>query len=120
MFQKYKFGMVEFDNKKYFHDIVIHVDGRVDKRDKNPSKMKYGTSHILCREEIEGLVHEKPEILVIGCGQSGALKVGEDAREILNKKNIELTDLTTQKAIIKYNTLKNLSRRVAAVIHVTC
>lgn len=120
MFQKYRFGMVKFDDREYSHDIVVHTDGNVKKRDKGHSKRKYGTSHILCADEIEILLDENPEVLVVGCGQVGVLKVGEDARKILAAKNVDLVDLPTQKATDEFNRLKNKGRRVAAIIHVTC
>jgi hypothetical protein len=120
MFKENRFGMVEFGQEKYFHDIIVHVDGRVEKRDKSPSKRKYGTSHLMCKEEIEELVKENPDALVIGCGQSGMLKVGKDARALLTTKNIDLVDLPTQESVFEYNKLKRQNKRVAAIIHVTC
>lgn len=120
MFEEYRFGMVKFGNEKYQHDIVVYVNGKIEKRDKNPSRRKYGTSHVLCAEEIQDLLDEEPEVLVVGSGQSGILRVGEDARKLLSVKNVELVDLPTQKAIVKFNNLKDMGRKVAAVIHVTC
>jgi len=120
MFQGYKFGMVKFADKKYQHDIIVHLDGNVDKRNKNPSKIKYGTSHILAAEEIEDLIEENLDVLVVGCGQYSVLKVGEDAMELLSAENIELVDLPTQEAVDEFNKLKNQGKRVVAIIHVTC
>jgi len=120
MFQENKFGMVKFADKKYKYDIIVHLDGSVDKRNKNPSRRKYGTSHILAAEEIEDLIGENPEVLVVGCGQYSVLKVGEDAVELLSAKKVELVDLPTQQAIDEFNRLKNQGRKVTAIVHVTC
>ena len=120
MFGKTQFGMVEFGHENYHHDIVVKTEENVYKRDKTPSKTKYGTSHILSAAEIIPVLTDLPEVLVVGCGQSGVLSVGEDAKELLSKEGVELVDLPTPKAIELYNKLKEQGRTVAAVIHVTC
>ncbi len=60
MFQENKFGMVRFDGKDYSHNIVIHTDGYMEKRNKDLSRRKYDTSHILSAEEITALLDENP------------------------------------------------------------
>lgn len=74
MFGRYRFGSIEYGNKEYNHDIIVHIDGSVSKREKSLSREKYGTSHILSDREIEKLVNENPDVLVVGCGEVGALK----------------------------------------------
>jgi hypothetical protein len=120
MFQENKFGMVKFDGKNYSHDIVIHTDGVVEKRNKNLSRRKYDTSHILSAEEITDLLDEEPEILIVGRGQSGMLKIGKDTAELLYTKNVKLVDSPTPEAIEGYNKLKNQGKKLAAIIHITC
>ncbi|MGB9978657.1 Mth938-like domain-containing protein [Methanobacterium sp.] len=120
MFQENKFGMVKFSGKEYSHDIVIHTDENIEKRNKNLSRRKYNTSHILSAEEITDLLDEDPEILIVGRGQSSMLKIGKDAAELLYDKNIKLVDPPTPKAIEEYNKLKNQGKKIAAVIHITC
>lgn len=120
MFQENRFGMIKFDGKNYSHDIVIHTDNRVENRDKNLSRKKYGTSHVLSAEEIEKLLDENPEIIVVGRGQSDMLKVGEDAARLLSTKNIDLIDSPTPEAVEEFNKLKDQGKKLAAIIHVTC
>jgi hypothetical protein len=120
MFQETKFGMVKFADKTYNYDIMVHQDGTVNRRDKNISKKKKGSSHIIAAEEVKIITDENPEILVVGSGQSGRLKVEDDARDLLSSKDIELIILPTKQAIIKYNELKNQNRRITGIIHVTC
>jgi len=120
MFQENKFGMVKFRDKKYRYDVIVHLDESIEKRNKDPSKRKYGTSHKLSAEEVRGLLAEDPDVLVVGCGQYGVLKVGEDAIKLLSTKKVELVDLPTQQAIDEFNRLKNQGRKVTAIVHVTC
>lgn len=114
MFQDCKFGMVEYDEKKYNHDIIVHVDGNVTPRKKEISRRKYGTSHILAEEEIEPLVHEKPETIIVGSGVHGALRLGEISIDA------DIIVLPTCKAVKKYNQLRGEGKKVAAIVHVTC
>jgi hypothetical protein len=120
MFRENRFGMIKFNGKSYSHDIVIHTDNKVEKRDKNLSREKYGTSHILSAEEIKGLLNENPEIFIVGLGQSGMLKVGKDAAKLLSAKNVNLMDFPTPDAIKEFNKLKDQGKKVAAIIHITC
>lgn len=120
MFQENKFGMVKFGGKDYSHDIVIHTDDRVEKRNKDISRRKYDTSHILSAEEVTDLLDENPEVIIIGRGQSGMLKIGKDTAELLSEKKVKLVDPPTPEAIEEFNKLKNQGKRVAAVIHITC
>lgn len=120
MFQENKFGMIKFSGKEYPYDIIIHTDENVEKRNKDLSRRKYGTSHILSAEEITYLLDEDPEILIVGLGQSGMLKIDKDTVELLYSKNVKLMDSPTPKAIEKFNKFKNQGKKLAAVIHITC
>lgn len=120
MFGKTRFGMVEFENKKYNHDIVVGVDGRVYKRDKSPSQKKYGTSHTLSADEVKMVLENHPDVLVVGCGQSGILRVADDLKKLLDEESVELVDLPTPMAIKRFNELEKEGKGVAALIHVTC
>ena len=42
-----KFGLITVAGEKYDHDILIRLNGRVEKRKKKLSKDIYGTSHII-------------------------------------------------------------------------
>lgn len=44
-----KFGSITIDGKTYEHDVIIHLSGKVEKRQKKLSKEKYGTSHIISK-----------------------------------------------------------------------
>lgn len=120
MFQENKFGMIKFNEKNYSHDIVIHTDDRVEKRDKYISRKKYGTAHILSAKEVENLLDENPEVFIVGRGQYDMLKVGKDTIELLSAKNVNLMDFPTPDAIMKFNELKKQGKKLAAIIHITC
>ena len=53
------FGSITVEGKRYEHDIVIRLSGKVRKRNKQLSKAVYGTSHILSLAEIKELHREQ-------------------------------------------------------------
>jgi hypothetical protein len=44
---KTKFESITVNGNKYEHDLLIRLDGKVEKRKKKLSKDIYGTSHII-------------------------------------------------------------------------
>ncbi|MGB9844343.1 MAG: Mth938-like domain-containing protein [Methanothermobacter tenebrarum] len=113
-FQDCKFGSVKYNGKEYKHDIIVHVDGTITPRRKEISRKKYGTSHTLAQEEIQQLLDENPDIIIVGSGVHGVLKLGEISIKT------KIIKLPTCKAIKEYNSLIETGKKVAAIIHVTC
>ncbi len=110
------FGKVVVNGNKY-EDILI-IGNSVIPRDKEKIRAIYGTSHMLSKEEAVKLLKDNPEIVVIGNGQHGALKVDEEAAGVI-KKSAELIVARTPEAIKKYNECSRM-KRTNALIHVTC
>jgi hypothetical protein len=50
---KTKFGIIAISGTKYNNDVIIRLDGRVEKRKKKLSKTIYGTSHIISLDEAQ-------------------------------------------------------------------
>lgn len=111
-----EFGNIVVNGKKY-GDILI-IEGSVISRDKEKIRALYGSSHVLRKEEARELLKGNPEAVVIGSGQYGALKVDEEAALII-KESAELIVAQTPQTIKKFNELSR-SKRVNALIHVTC
>ncbi|MGQ9722588.1 MAG: Mth938-like domain-containing protein [Candidatus Jordarchaeum sp.] len=114
-FEDTSFGSVVFDGKKYGYDILVLPNGRVEERRKTLSKSIFGTSHKLVPEELEFL--EEAEIIVIGTGQSGLLKLTKEAEDWVKNRGIRVIPAPTPEAIREYNKLEG---KKAALIHVTC
>jgi hypothetical protein len=111
------FGFVEINGATYTHDIVIHADGTISKREKKRSKgLKDEYGHTpLSGAELDFLKKEKPDVVYIGTGQYGALPLTGDARDILDR--YETIEETTPAVISR---LSGEKRRYVAIIHVTC
>jgi len=104
------FGSVTIDGVTYNHDVYILPSGRVEER-------KYG--HTVARVEVEQVLGETPDAVIIGKGTFGLASLSSDARALLEQKGIEIVEANTPDIIDKFNELKE-TKKVAAIIHVTC
>ena len=106
-----KFGKITIKNKTYNEDIKILPSGKVLKR--------WGPkgSHIICLEEFDEILKEKPSAIVVGTGQHEVAKLEPDAKKQIEIKGIKLIAESTPKAVISFN---NLNRSKGGLFHLTC
>jgi hypothetical protein len=109
----YRFGEIEVDGKKYHGDIKI-INGSVI------SNWWRAEGHELAVCDVEDILSEVPEIVVVGMGLSGNMKVGDELRQRLAATGITLIDEPTPKAVATFNRLKKSVRKVAGAFHLTC
>ncbi len=108
----YNFGQVVVNGKRYTLDVIIFPD-RV--RDNWRRKM----SHQLCLGDIAEVMTESPEVLVVGTGASGLMKVLPEVEQSVGAQGIKLIVEATGKACLTYNQLCH-SQKVIAALHLTC
>lgn len=106
---KTTFGYITIGTNTYDYDIWIFVDGSIKRRDRN---------HEFTLEEFDIITKDNPDIVIIGAGVYGVVKIGDDVKEKAREKGIELYIDLTPEAAKKYNELSE--RRIAAAFHVTC
>jgi hypothetical protein len=112
-----QFGSVTIDGQIYLHDVLIHLDGTVAKRKKKLSKEIYGTSHIISLAEAEFIYEEKAEVLVIGGGQFGMVKLSEEAARFFEARRCRVVILPTPEALDAWN---QAGPGTLGLFHVTC
>ncbi|MDI6810474.1 MAG: MTH938/NDUFAF3 family protein [archaeon] len=112
MIDAYDFGRIIVDGKAYTGDVIIFPDGV-----KANWWRKEG--HALHREDIESVLKEKPEVLIVGTGKYGILKVSAQTREYIESQGIALIIEPTDKACKVYNEISRDKKAVAA-LHLTC
>ena len=108
----YNLGQIEINGKQYSSDLIIFPD-RVDDtwwRDQR---------HELSLKDITSVFAEKPDILIVGTGASGKLKILPDAQREIKARNITLIAQPTGEACDLYNQMSH-SQRVIAILHLTC
>ena len=108
----YSFGKIIIDGTTYTSDVIIYPD-------KVNSSWWRKTGHNLEVADLTDVMNEKPEILVIGTGASGLMKVAEETLSYLKSKDIEVFVLRTDEAVEKFNKLQR-DKKVIAAFHLTC
>ena len=111
------FGSITIDEQTYNNDVVIRLDGQVEKRKKKLSKAVYGTSHKISLDEARHIHQEGAERLIIGTGQYGLAKLSDDAASFFNEMNCQVEALATPDALKAWNQAEGA---LIAVFHVTC
>ncbi len=108
----YQFGQVVVSDKKYTSDVIIFPDRVSDNWWRK-------TGHQLCLEDITEVITENPEVLVVGTGASGLMKVLPEVKQSLEAQGIKLIMEATDKACHTYDELFR-SQKVVAALHLTC
>ena len=108
-----EFGSIIIDHKTYDTDVIVSWDG----------KIKEATTvvrHLFGKKELDEILKKKPELIIIGTGDSGFLKVSDEIKKVCSQKRIELIELISKNAIAKFNENASRNKKVVAFIHVTC
>jgi hypothetical protein len=111
------FGNITIDGETYNHDVVIRLRGDIVKRKKNLSKRLYGTSHLISKDETKFVFEKGAELLVIGSGQEGNVRLSPEAEAYLAKKGCEIVIQPTPKAFRIFNETRG---KKIGLFHVTC
>lgn len=75
--------------------------------------------HTKTHQIMEHVLKENPEVVVIGKGTSGMASLSDDSKALLEERGIEIIEADTPEIRDKFNEISK-TKRVAAIIHVTC
>lgn len=112
MIESYGFGRITINGKQYTSDVIIFPDHVLE-----GWWRKEG--HKLSIEDLKDVLEAKPEVLVVGTGYYGFMKVPSEVKEYLTSKKIELIVQGTKEAYKSYNRIAS-TKRVIAAFHLTC
>ena len=108
----YDFGAIVVNGQHYGADLIIL-----------PDRVIVGwwrqDGHVLHAEDLESVFDSHPEILVVGQGAEGRMRVDSGTRRALAAAGIQLIALSTEEACQMYNA-SCLKRKTAAALHLTC
>jgi hypothetical protein len=114
---KTKFGSITIGGEKYEHDVLIRLNGKVEKRRKKLSKEIFGTSHIISLAEAEYIYEDGAKWIIIGTGQSGMAGLSPEATAFFQRKRCTVRLLPTPEAIRCWN---ETEEPAISLFHVTC
>jgi hypothetical protein len=112
MIDSYDFGQIVIDDKRYTSDVIIYPDNV------NSSWWRK-EGHELCIDDLEDVLDKKPDVIVVGTGNPGLMKVLPETEKLIESKGIKLIVQPTREACKTYNLLSS-SQKVIALLHLTC
>jgi hypothetical protein len=112
MIDSYEFGVIHVSGKRYSSDVIIYPD-----RVKDDWWRKEG--HQLCIDDLENVTEENPDVMVVGIGNPGLMRVLPETEKYIKSKGIRLIVQSTKDACKTYNQLSS-SQKVIALLHLTC
>ena len=111
------------DGKEYRRDVIIYPEPAGPNRASAAARVDGSwwrkEGHRLDKADLDAVVKARPEVLVVGTGYNGCMKVPAETLEFLKNVGIEVYAEPTEKACQKYNELKDV-RKVVAALHLTC
>ena len=108
----YEFGSIVIDGKTYRNDLLIWP-GQI-----KPDWWRL-EGHLLQLPDLEEALAAKPQVLVVGTGESGHMRLAPELVAFLQDKGIELVARPTKEAA-RYLNERTDQRRLAAALHLTC
>lgn len=105
------FGSFIIDGKKYNHDVIVSWRGEVRERRK---------THEFTKAELNNVLMESPEVVIVGTGHSGVVKVDPGVEVAARLEGVELIIKQTPEAVQEYNKLAKAKKKAVAVLHSTC
>ena len=110
--ESYSFGRIVIDGRQYTSDVILFPD-RVY------SSWWRTKGHRLSIDDLSEVLKDPPEVLVIGTGSVGLMRVPGETTRRLSEHTIEVIVDLTPKAVKIYNDLQ-AKRRIVAALHLTC
>ena len=112
LIEEYQFGQIVVAGVKYTSDIILLPQRLI-------ADWRRREGHTLSPEDLTEIVQERPDLLIVGTGSLGQVRVTPEARRHLEANHIELIVEDTASACKTYNRLCP-TKRVAAALHLTC
>lgn len=108
----YRFGHMVIAGKAYSSDVFVFP--------KRVESWWRRESHRVYPEDLEEILREEPEILVVGTGAYGLMKLLPETKEKLSEAGIEIREAETGEAVRIYNKLSEEGKKVVGAFHLTC
>jgi len=110
--QEYRFGRMVVDGEEHTRDLILLPDRVV-------SGWWRKEGHRLDVDDLRVVFEAGPEVLVVGTGAYGMMKVPEETRRAVEAAGIQLRAARTGEAWRTYQDLRG-RHRTAGAFHLTC
>jgi hypothetical protein len=110
--EHYSFGLIKLNGQEFRHDVIVYGDF--------VKKWWRKEGHRVQVEDVEDILRLRPEMVVIGTGYYGVVRVDREVIEKLRDEGIDVICEESRKAVETYNKLLEEGKKVALAIHLTC
>ena len=110
----YSFGRMTISGKEFTSDLIIYQDGHIQ------DDWWRAQGHHLFPDDITSVIDAAPEMLIIGTGAMGLMKVSETLLNMCEKRGIEVKVSRTAAAVTRFNEAAKENKVVTACFHLTC
>ncbi len=110
-------GLITIAGNDFDHDVIIRLNGVVEKRKKELSPSINGTSHLIALPEAQHIYEPGARWLIIGTGQAEYVELSDEAAEFFKHRQCQVQRLPTSKAVRAWNGAEGA---VIALFHVMC
>jgi hypothetical protein len=110
--ESYEFGRMVIDGKAHTKDLILLPGRTLDGWWRQEG-------HALHAADLAEVIQAKPDLLIVGQGAYGQMKVADDARQVLASAGIPFVASPTPQAVQRYNAASP-DKAIAAAFHLTC
>ncbi|MDD5416639.1 MAG: MTH938/NDUFAF3 family protein [Candidatus Aenigmarchaeota archaeon] len=104
------FGNIIIKGRKFTNDVSVSWDGEVIPRQ---------SSHIFSENDFHDMIMKEPEIVVIGTGTAGQMKVDPGVSVKAGVEGVQLVIKPTAQAVEEFNKYSRRNK-VIGIFHLTC
>ena len=111
--ESYQFGKMVIDGIRHTHDVII-------RKNKVLADWWRKRSHLVTLADIPCLQKEKADVLIIGTGKFGLMKIHKDVSDYCTENGIELIQKDTSRAADIFNDMQDSGKHIIGLFHLTC
>ena len=113
MIDSYSFGRIVIDERRYTADVIVFPDRVLDNWWRKEG-------HRLHVEDLKEAFEAKPDVLIVGTGYYGLVKVPPETKKHIETQGIRLVIQPTTEACKTYNRLEKPGMTIVAALHLAC
>jgi len=113
MIDSYSFGAIAVDGAEYHRDLIVYPE-----RVQDGWRRKEG--HSLGPSDLKEVFQYHPDVLVVGQGAYGRMKIADATLRRANEEGIELVAADTANSVQRFNEEMEKGAKVVGAFHLTC
>ena len=111
--ESYTFGRIVIDGTEYHSDVIVFPDHLT------PNWYR-AEGYSLAPSDLSEILAFHPDILIVGTGAAGVMKIPPETEDFLTKRQITVIAEKTDAACKTFNKYIAQNKKVAAALHLTC